>query len=128
MISPSSTPNGWFATIDQRASLRQTRQRLLVVDELQLEVPDRRRPEAFAGDRVFAVLVVEALEIGLPGHALDRADEQPLQPRIVRRRIGEVLDLVAAGHELRIADLAGFLKPLLHSLPLPLQNRNERRP
>ena len=49
---------------------------VLVVDELQFELADRRRPEAFARHRMGAVLLVEPLEIGLAGQPLDDADEE----------------------------------------------------
>src|SRR5579871_5170934 len=76
----------------ERSALRPGGQRILVVDQLELELADRSRPETFAGHGVGFVLLVQPFEIGLAGDALDQPDEEPLEPRIGRIGVGEGVD------------------------------------
>src|SRR5258706_3754042 len=94
----------------QRASARQTEECIVIVDNLEFEAPHRRRPEILSRNGIDPVFFVELLQIGLTGHCLDRADEHPLQRRIIFRGVGESLDLISNGHEARIAESMRSLK------------------
>ena len=87
-------------------------QSVFVVDDLQFETADRRRPEIFARSPIAAVFVVKTLQIGLAAHPLDGADEQALQPRIILGGIREAVGLFGWRHgRWRIAVSKALLKP-----------------
>ena len=67
------------------------RETCFIVLYADLEAPKGGGPEAFAGDRVGAMVFVQTLQIRLARHLLNGADEQPLQPGIFTRGIGKIV-------------------------------------
>jgi hypothetical protein len=76
-----------------RALRRNFNHRLFVKGDVEAQFANRRVPETLARNWVLFPLKIHPLELPLTGQALDRADDKPLDGRIVWGGIGYFVDV-----------------------------------